>query len=139
MSSWSVMRLSPFAGSTAPIAAFVTITQTAGGTGQNPERQRRAAAQAEDGRGAAILLRDAKRAIAPYNVRPFGGAAENSRTSAIVGPGRLPSERPLEARGRGPRRHWMPATDLLTSMEGKRSYPSAVAGKRKRSTSSGAS
>jgi hypothetical protein len=47
------------------------------------------------------------------------GPAENSRTSAIAGPGRLPSDRPLEGRGRGPRRHWMPATDLLTSMEGK--------------------
>ncbi|OPZ00035.1 hypothetical protein A5906_23690 [Bradyrhizobium sacchari] len=35
-----------FAGSAAPIAAFVAITQTAGGTGQNPkgpERQRRMA------------------------------------------------------------------------------------------------
>src|SRR5690348_18120892 len=29
-----------FAGSAATIAAFVAITQTAGGTGQNPERQR---------------------------------------------------------------------------------------------------
>jgi hypothetical protein len=67
------------------------------------------------------------------------GPAENSRTSAIAGPGRLPSDRPLEGRGRGPRRHWMPATDLLTSMEGKRGYPTAVAAKRKRSTSSGAS
>ena len=28
----------PFAGSAAPIAAFVAITQTAGGTGQHPER-----------------------------------------------------------------------------------------------------
>ena len=27
-----------FAGSAAPIAAFVAITQTAGGTGQNPKR-----------------------------------------------------------------------------------------------------
>ena len=53
-----------FAGSAAPIAAFVAITQTAGGTGQHPERQRRAEAPAEDGGGAAILLRDAKRAIA---------------------------------------------------------------------------
>ena len=49
-----------FAGSAAPIAAFVAITQTAGGTGQNPERQRRAVAPAEDGGGATILLRDAK-------------------------------------------------------------------------------
>ena len=61
---FGVVVVRSFAGSTAPIAAFVAITQTAGGTGQNPERQRRAAAQAEDGRGAAILLRDAKRAIA---------------------------------------------------------------------------
>jgi hypothetical protein len=59
-------RRRSFAGSAATIAAFVAITQTAGGTGQNPERQRRAAAAAEDGGGAAILLRDAKRAIAPY-------------------------------------------------------------------------
>jgi len=118
----------------------VANTQTAGGTGQNPERQRRAAAAAEDGGGAAILLRDAKRAIAPYNVRPFGGrAAENSRTSAIAGPGRLPSDRPLEGRGRGLTGIGSTATGLLTSMEGKCSYPSAVAGKRKRSTSSGAS
>jgi hypothetical protein len=56
----------PFAGSAAPIAAFVAITKTAGGTGQNPERKRRAEAAAEDGRGAAILLRDAKRAIDSY-------------------------------------------------------------------------
>jgi superfamily I DNA/RNA helicase len=32
----------------------VAITQTAGGTGQNPERQRRAEAPAEDGRGAFV-------------------------------------------------------------------------------------
>ena len=59
-------EVGPFAGSAAPIAAFVAITQTAGGTGQNPEQQRRAEATAEDGGGAAILLRDAKRAIDPY-------------------------------------------------------------------------
>src|SRR5882757_5944701 len=107
MSPWSVMRLSPFAGSTAPIAAFVAITQTAGGTGQNPERQRRAEAPAEDGGGAAILLRDAKRAIAPYIMCAFfrRRAAENSRPSAIAGPSRLPSDRPLEGRGRGLCRH----------------------------------
>ena len=45
---------------TAPIAAFVAITQAAGGAGQNPKAKRRAEAPAEDGRGAAILLRDAK-------------------------------------------------------------------------------
>src|SRR3954454_22565320 len=38
-------------GSAAPIAAFVAITQAAGGTGQNPKRKRRAAATAEDGGG----------------------------------------------------------------------------------------
>ena len=53
-----------FAGSAAPIAAFVAITQTAGGTGQNPKRQRRPQRQRRMAGGAAILLRDAKRAIA---------------------------------------------------------------------------
>jgi hypothetical protein len=37
----------PFAGSTAPIAAFVAITQTAGGPGQNPKGR----SAAEDGGG----------------------------------------------------------------------------------------
>src|SRR6516225_6900640 len=79
-----------FAGSAAPIAAFVAIPQTAGGTGQHPElrggpqRQRRMAV----GRLFCFAMQ-----------RPEG-PAENSRNSAIAGPGRLPSDRPLEGRGR---------------------------------------
>src|SRR6516162_4507482 len=79
-----------FAGSAAPIAAFVAITQPAGGTGQNPEqsggpeRQRRMAV----GRLFCFAMQ-----------RPVG-PAENSRPTAIAGPSRLPSDRPLEGRGR---------------------------------------
>src|SRR5215468_5828446 len=54
------MGCGPLAGSAAPIAAFVAITQTAGGNGPEPGAARRAGAPAEDGCGAAILLRDAK-------------------------------------------------------------------------------
>src|SRR6516164_7934585 len=84
------MGCGPLAGSAAPIAAFVAITQTAGGTGQNPEqrggpeRQRRMAV----GRLFCFAMQRPK------------GPAENSRTSAIAGPSRLPSDRPLEGRGR---------------------------------------
>jgi hypothetical protein len=38
-----------FAGSAAPIAAFVAITQTAGGTGQNPKGPKRQRRMAEAG------------------------------------------------------------------------------------------
>src|SRR6516225_8180208 len=90
MSSRLVMGGSPFAGLAAPIAAFVAITQTVGGTGRHPEqrggpqRQRRMAV----GRLFCFAMQ-----------RPVG-PAENSRTSAIAGPSRLPSDRPLEGRGR---------------------------------------
>ncbi|QOZ70719.1 hypothetical protein WN72_33790 [Bradyrhizobium arachidis] len=39
----------PFAGSAAPIAAFVAITQTAGGAGQNPQGPKRQRRMAEVG------------------------------------------------------------------------------------------
>jgi len=68
----------------------VAITETVGGTGLHleqrggPQRQRRMA----EGRLFCFAMQ-----------RPEG-PAENSRTSAIAGQGRLPSDRPLEGRGR---------------------------------------
>jgi hypothetical protein len=62
-----VVRHGPrsFAGSAAPIAAFVAITR------RQAERTRtrsnaQGRSEAEDGGGAAILLRDAKRAVVTY-------------------------------------------------------------------------
>ena len=99
-----------FTGSAASIAAFVAITQTAGGTGLHPEqrggpqRQRRMA----EGRLFCFAMQ-----------RP-AGPAENSRTAAIGGPGRLPSDRPLEGRGRGSPALGRPATELSTLIGAKR-------------------
>ena len=59
-----------FAGLAAPIAAFVAITQTASGTGQNPKAQRRAAAPAEDGEGRLFC----------FAMQRPAGPAENSRS-----------------------------------------------------------
>jgi hypothetical protein len=59
-----------FAGLAAPIAAFVAITQTASGTGQNPKAQRRAEAPAEDGGGRLFC----------FAMQRPAGPAENSRS-----------------------------------------------------------
>jgi len=48
------------------------------------------------------------------------GPAENSRTSAIAGPSRLPSDRPLEGRGRASPALGRRATELSTLMDAKR-------------------
>jgi hypothetical protein len=68
--------------------------------------------------------------------RPVG-PAENSRTSAIAGPSRLPSDRPLEGRGRA-LRHRAAATELSTLME-QTAYTTVADKSRKRETSSGTS
>src|SRR5580692_9038534 len=81
-----------------------------GRDGPAPGATRRAAAPAEDGCGAAILLRDAKAREGP---------AENSRPSAIAGPSRLPSDRPLEGRGRASPALGRRATELSTLMGAK--------------------
>jgi hypothetical protein len=46
--------------------------------------------------------------------------AENSRTSAVAGPSRLPSDRPLEGRGRASPALGRRATELSTLMDAKR-------------------
>ena len=48
------------------------------------------------------------------------GPAENSRPSAIAGPSRLPSDRPLEGRGRVSSALGRRATGLSTLMDAKR-------------------
>ena len=48
------------------------------------------------------------------------GPAENSRNAAIAGPSRLPSDRPLEGRGRASPAKGRRATELSTLMEAKR-------------------
>jgi hypothetical protein len=62
-----------FAGSAAPIAAFVAITQTADGTGQNPKAKRRAEAAAEDGEGRLFC----------FAMQRPEGPAENSRSQPL--------------------------------------------------------
>ena len=62
-----------FAGSAAPIAAFVAITQTADGTGQNPKAKRRAEAPAEDGEGRLFC----------FAMQRPEGPAENSRSQPL--------------------------------------------------------
>jgi hypothetical protein len=62
-----------FAGSAAPIAAFVAITQTADGTGQNPKAKRRAEAAAEDGEGRLFC----------FAMQRPEGPAENSRSKPL--------------------------------------------------------
>jgi hypothetical protein len=59
-----------FAGLAAPIAAFMAITQTASGTGQNPKAQLRAEAPAEDGGGRLFC----------FAMQRPAGPAENSRS-----------------------------------------------------------
>jgi len=79
-----------FAGSAAPIAAFVAITR------RRAERAcTRSSAEGRSASGGWLW--------GGYFVsRCKGprGPAENSRPSAIAGPNRLPSDRPLEGRGR---------------------------------------
>jgi len=48
------------------------------------------------------------------------GPAENSRNSAIAGPSRLPSDRPLEGRGRASPALGRRATEVSTLMGAKR-------------------
>jgi hypothetical protein len=67
------------------------------------------------------------------------GPAENSRTSAIAGPSCLPSDRPLEGRGRASPAKGRRATELSTLMEAERAYTTVAGKSRKRETSSGAS
>ena len=64
--------------------------QTAGGPGLHRRAQRQRPKRSGGWRGPAILFREERRACPP---------TENSRPSAIAGPGRLPSDRPLEGRG----------------------------------------
>jgi hypothetical protein len=66
-------RRKSFAGSAAPIAAFVAITQAAGGTGQNLKAKRRAEAPAEDGEGRLFC----------FAMQRPEGLAENSRSQPL--------------------------------------------------------
>jgi hypothetical protein len=98
VSSRSVAMVMSLVGSAAPIAAFVAITETAGGPGlHRAERSDSGRSAAEDGGRRLFCLAMQSRAL------PGGGKWP---PTAVAGPGRLPSDRPLEGRERGhfPRR-----------------------------------
>ena len=81
-SSWWL----PFVGSTAPIAAFMA-TKGGGRTGPAPAAKRRAEAKRRMA-GAGYFVSRCKGGPAP--------PTENSRPSAIAGPGRLPHRSPSQ-------------------------------------------
>ena len=81
-SSWVL----PFVGSTAPIAAFMA-TKGGGRTGPAPAAKRRAEAQRRMA-GAGYFASRCKGGLCP--------PTENSRPSAIAGPGRLPPRSPSQ-------------------------------------------
>lgn len=112
----------------APIAAFVAITQTAGGAGQNPKATRRAEAPAEDGEGRLFC----------FAMQRPEGPAENSRSQPL--PVRVAC-RPIALYKAvvAPLRHWAAVTELAASMAAKRAYSTVADRSRKRETSSGAS
>ena len=85
------------------------------------------------------MLRDAKAVIYEFvcEVNTAGGKLPDA---AIAGPSRLPSDRPLEGRGRVLAGIGLTATELSPVGEATRSYATtSVDRSRKRSTSSGKS
>src|SRR6516162_6856066 len=97
----------PLAGSAAPIAALVAIIR---------RRAERACTRSNaEGRSASGGWLWGGYFVS--RCKGPRGPAENSRTSAIAGPSRLPSDRPLEGRGRASPALGRRATELSTLMD----------------------